>query len=414
MIKFNQFFLDNGLEVIVHQDQSTPIVAFNLLYNVGAKHESETRTGFAHLFEHLMFGGSENIPSFDGPLQEVGGDNNAFTSNDLTNYYITLPKESLETAFWLESDRMKSLAFSPKSLNVQRQVVIEEFKQQYLNQPYGDVYLFLRPLAYLKHPYKWATIGKEIAHIEAAKMDEVKSFFYKHYRPNNAILSIAGDVSVDHIKVLAEKWFGDISKGEKIEKEWDDEEPQIKERSLVVERDVPQHAIYKAYHMVERLHPDYYATDLITDILSQGDSSRFYQRLVKGLKVFSELDAYISGDIEAGLLIISGKLNPSFTLEAADEAIQKELALLIKDVSDEELMKVKNKTESSNEFGKTSVLNKAMGLAMASLIESPDLINKELAHYQNVSKNDIQRVAEKVFQKANCSTLYYKSKRIKN
>ncbi|MEQ8625780.1 MAG: pitrilysin family protein [Vicingaceae bacterium] len=411
MIKYHEFNLKNGLHVIVHQDKSTPIVAFNLLYNVGAKHELESRTGFAHLFEHLMFGGSENIPSFDGPLQEVGGENNAFTSNDLTNYYITLPKESLETAFWLESDRMKSLAFTPKSLEVQRQVVIEEFKQRYLNQPYGDIYLLLRPLAYLKHPYKWATIGKEVAHIEQANMEEVKAFFFKHYRPNNAILSIAGDVSIDEIKQLCDKWFSDIPAGEKVKPEWPAEENQIQARSLVVERDVPQNAIYKAYHMVDRLHPDYYATDMITDILSQGNSSRFYQELIKNQKLFSEVDAYITGDIEAGLLIVAGKLNPTVTMEQAEAAIDSELEKLVNDlVSKEELQKVKNKVTASNEFGKTNVLNKAMGLAISALIESPDLINTELDGYLKVTAEDIKRVAKTIFQKNNCSTLYYKSK----
>ena len=411
MIKYQEFTLKNGLHVIVHQDQSTPIVAFNLLYNVGAKHEQESRTGFAHLFEHLMFGGSENIPSFDGPLQEVGGENNAFTSNDLTNYYITLPKESLETAFWLESDRMKSLAFTPKSLEVQRQVVIEEFKQRYLNQPYGDVYLLLRPLAYLKHPYKWATIGKEVAHIEQANMEEVKAFFFKHYRPNNAILSVAGDVELDEIKQLCEKWFSDIPSGEKVNPAWAAEEQQIQARSLVVERDVPQNAIYKAYHMVNRLHPDYYATDMITDVLSQGNSSRFYQELIKNEKLFSEVDAYITGDIEAGLLIVAGKLNPNITMEQAEAAIESELEKLCNElVSAEELQKVKNKVTASNEFGKTNVLNKAMGLAISALIESPDLINNELDGYLKVEAKDIKRVANTIFQKSNCSTLYYKSK----
>lgn len=411
MIKYQEFSLKNGLHVIVHQDRSTPIVAFNLLYNVGAKHELEDRTGFAHLFEHLMFGGSENIPSYDGPLQEVGGENNAFTSNDLTNYYITLPKESLETAFWLESDRMKQLAFTPKSLEVQRQVVIEEFKQRYLNQPYGDVYLLLRPLAYLKHPYKWATIGKELSHIEQANMDEVKAFFFKHYRPNNAILSIAGDVSLEEIKHLSEKWFSDIPKGEEVKKEWEDEAQQLQPRSLVVERDVPQHAIYKAYHIVDRLHPDYYACDLISDVLSQGNSSRFYQELVKSKKLFSELDAYITGDIEAGLLIVAGKLSPKIKMEDAEAAIEAEVEKLVNEpISAQELKKVKNKVSASNEFGKTNVLNKAMGLAMAALIDSPDLINQELPEYLKVTAEDIQRVAKRIFQKSNCSTLYYKSK----
>ncbi|MCB0409604.1 MAG: insulinase family protein, partial [Flavobacteriales bacterium] len=291
MITFEKFELENGLKVIVHQDKSTPIVAFNLLYDVGARDEDENKTGFAHLFEHLMFGGSINVPNFDEPLQKVGGDNNAFTSNDITNYYITLPKENLETAFWLESDRMLSLAFTDKSLEVQRQVVIEEFKQNYLNQPYGDVWLLLRPLAYSKHPYKWATIGKEIAHIENATMEDVKDFFFHHYLPNNAILCIAGNIRTEEIKTLTQKWFGEILKGNVKERNLTVEPKQTKERRLQVERDVPSNAIYKAYKMCKRSDNDYFATDLLSDILSMGNSSRLYTSLIKEQKLFSDINA---------------------------------------------------------------------------------------------------------------------------
>ena len=281
MIKYDRFELKNGLKVIVHKDKTTPIVAINIVYNVGARDESEEKTGFAHLFEHLMFGGSVNIPNYDAPLQIVGGENNAFTNNDITNYYLTLPKENIETGFWLESDRMLSLAFSEKSLEVQRSVVIEEFKQRYLNQPYGDVYLLLRPLAYKKHPYKWATIGKEISHIENATMQDVKDFFYSHYAPNNAVMVVAGDVETEEIKKLAEKYFGDIEHRNIQPRNLPKEPKQIEARTLTVKKDVPYHAIYKAYHMCNRLHPDYHATDLLSDILSNGDSSRLYRKLVQ-------------------------------------------------------------------------------------------------------------------------------------
>ena len=411
MIEYTDFTLNNGLRVVVHQDKSTPIVAFNLLYDVGAKDEDENRTGFAHLFEHLMFGGSVNIPLFDSPLQVVGGENNAFTSNDLTNYYITLPKESLETAFWLESDRMLSLAFSEKSLEVQRQVVIEEFKQRYLNQPYGDVYLLLRPLAYQQHPYKWATIGKEIAHIEEASMEEVKAFFFKHYRPNNAILSIAGDVEVEEIERYAKKWFGDIPSVNKNVRSIPKEPLQKEARSLTVEREVPLDAIYKAYHMVERSHVDYYATDLISDILSRGNSSRFYQELVKEKQLFTELNAYVTGDMDPGLFIISGKLNPGIDFDTAEKEIVKQLeSMMFDQVEAAELLKVKNKVISSHQFSINSVLNKAMGIAISTLIDSPDLINMEVEEYNKVSSDDIKRIALEVFKPSNCSTLYYKSK----
>ena len=415
MIDFQQFTLKNGLNVIVHQDTTTPIVAFNLCYAVGAKDENPERTGFAHLFEHLMFGGSINIPSFDGPLQEVGGDNNAFTSNDITNYYITLPKSSLETAFWLESDRMLSLAFSEKSLEVQRNVVVEEFKQRYLNQPYGDAILLLRPLAYLKHPYRWPTIGKKIEHIKEASLAEVKDFFYKFYRPNNAVLSIAGDVSLEEIKQLTEKWFGGIESGEKVERNYPQEEQQIQPRSLTVERDVPLHAIYKAYHMVERNHPDYYAFDLLSDVLSRGNSSRLHRRLIKGQKLFTDVQAYVGGDFDPGLFTIAGHLNPTVKMEDAEKAILQEIIEIQENgVGEEELAKVKNKVITVHEFAQTSVLNKAMSLAIAAVLDKPELVNEEVENYKKVTTAELQRVAKTHLKADNCSTLYYLSKNISN
>lgn len=411
MIAYERFTLNNGLCLLVHHDKTTPMVAVNLTYKVGARDESPERTGFAHLFEHLMFSGSKNIPSYDQPLQKVGGENNAFTSNDITNYYITLPKNSLETALWLESDRMMELAFSEKGLEVQRQVVIEEFKQRYLNQPYGDVYLLLRPLAYLKHPYQWPTIGKNIEHIETASMQEVKDFFYTHYRPNNAVLTIAGDLEPQKVKELVEKWFGDIPAGEIDRKKYPLEEQQLQARSLTVERDVPLHALYKAYHMVDRLHPDYHAFDLISDLLSRGNASRFHQKLVKGKKLFHDLQAYIGGDFDPGLFMLAGHLNPGVSMKQAEAALEEEMQLLQEElISESELQKVKNKVESTLAFAKTSVLNKAMGLGIAEVIQSADLVNQEYDQYGAVKREDVQRIALDYFQAHQCSTLYYRSK----
>jgi len=415
MINYKETTLTNGLKLIFHYDQSSPMAAFNLLYKVGSRDEEKHRTGFAHLFEHLMFGGSKNIPSFDRPLQEVGGENNAFTSTDLTNYYMTLPVEQIETAFWLESDRMLELAFTPKSLEVQKQVVVEEFKQRYLNQPYGDVMLLLRPLAYLKHPYQWPTIGKSIEQIEGAQMDEVKAFFYRYYRPDNAILSVAGKLDFEAVRALAEKWFADIPASEHNhqKKFYPKEEQQIQERTLSVERDVPLDAIYKAYHMVDRLHPDYYATDLISDLLSQGNSSRLYRKLVKEKEIFNDVSASISGEVDPGLFIIAGKLNPSISHEQAEKALEEELAELRHTLIPEtELQKLKNKVEAQHAFGQTSLLNKAMGLAISTFVQDPDLINREIGHYKKVSSEDIQRVAQDIFKKSNCSTLYYHAKKV--
>ncbi|PIQ14726.1 MAG: peptidase M16 [Flavobacteriales bacterium CG18_big_fil_WC_8_21_14_2_50_32_9] len=411
MIAFEKFTLKNGLKVIVHKDITTPIVAFNLLYDVGARDESEHQTGFAHLFEHLMFGGSVNIPNFDEPLQKVGGENNAFTSNDMTNYYITLPKENMETAFWLDSDRMLSLAFTEKSLEVQRQVVIEEFKQNYLNQPYGDVWLLLRPLAFNVHPYKWATIGKEISHIENAKMQDVKNFFYKHYLPNNAILSVAGNVEVNEIKTLAEKWFGSIPAGDVPKRNLPKEPQQIEAKRLRVERNVPANAIYKAYKMCNKKHPDFYATDLLTDVLSLGNSSKLYQNLIKEQKLFSQINAYQLDSFDEGLFIISGNLAEGISFEQAEKGIIDEIKKIKETlVSKNELMKVKNKIESTRAFGETSVLNKAMNLAIEELLGDANNVNKEIENYQKVTSNDIQRIAKEILNESNCSTLIYAKK----
>jgi len=412
MIKFDKFTLDNGLRVLVHEDNSTPIVAVNLVYDVGARDEDPNKTGFAHLFEHLMFGGSKNIDDFDQPLQNAGGQNNAFTSNDFTNYYETLPIPNIETALWLESDRMDSLAFTPKSLEVQRSVVIEEFKQRYLNQPYGDVWLLLRPLAYKKHPYQWATIGKEIKHIEDATMDDVKAFFYKHYGPKNAILSIAGNITSKQVKPLVEKWFGDIEGREKYIRNLPKEPKQTKLRTLTVERDVPSDAIYLAFKMGNRLDNSYYVSDLISDILSRGESSRLYKKLVKETPTFTDINAYITGSLDEGLFIISGKPKTGISLDEAYQTIRKELELMQTEmVHEDELTMVKNKIESTTVFGEMSVLNKAMGLGYFELLGDASLINEEENKYHKITAEEVLNESQKLFKETNCSVLFYKSKK---
>lgn len=408
MIEFERYILKNNLRLIVHKDASTPMACVNILYNVGARDEHESKTGFAHLFEHLMFGGSVNIPSYDEPLQLVGGENNAFTTNDITNYYCTVPAGNIETAFWLESDRMLSLAFTEKSLEVQRNVVIEEFKQRYLNQPYGDVWLMLRPLAYKVHPYKWATIGKEIAHIENAVMDDVKNFFRKHYCPVNAIMVVAGNVNSEQVLALAKKWFEPIPAGEPARRNLPPEPAQTEGRKLTVKRDVPQDAIYKAYHMCARTDADYYATDLISDVLSRGNSSRLHKSLVKDKKLFSEISAYVMGDFDKGLFMISGKLSEGVTVDQAEEGIAKEVEKIRHEpVGDRELQKCKNKVESTLIFSEMDVLNKATNLAIAELLGDANEINREAEKYQRVTAADIRRVANEVLRDDNCSTLYY-------
>lgn len=412
MIEFDKFTLENGLRVIVHRDETTPMAAVNILYNIGAKDENPERTGFAHLFEHLMFGGSVNIPSYDEPLQMVGGDNNAWTNNDITNYYLTVPKANLETAFWLESDRMLSLAFSKKSLEVQRSVVIEEFKQRYFNHPYGDVWLHLRPLAYKEHPYQWPTIGKSIDHIEKVTLEEVKDFFFHHYAPNNAIMVVAGNVDTQQVKELSEKWFGPIERRKIAKRKLPVEPIQTEFRSKRIDSNVPFDAIYMAFHMGKRMDEDFYIIDLISDVLSNGQSSRIFQSLVKEKNLFSTIDAYITGEFEPGLFLITGKLVEGVEMETAEAAIWEELNKIATTKVDEyELQKVKNKIESTLVFSEINYLNKAMNLATHELLGEANDINKEVDKYQKVSVTDILNSSAKIFRKENCSTLYYYSKK---
>lgn len=408
MINFESFELSNGLRVIVHEDRNTPMAVLNILYDVGSRDEQEDKTGFAHLFEHLMFGGSKHIPSYDEPLQRVGGDNNAFTSPDITNYYITVPAVNLETAFWLESDRMLSLSFDPKVLEVQRSVVIEEFKQRYLNQPYGDVMLKLRPLAYQKHPYRWPTIGKEISHIEQATMDDVKSFFARHYLPNNAIMVVAGNVTVKEVEVLAKKWFGDIPAGIRPERALPAEPTQTERRVLEVEGNVPSNGLYMAFHMPARMDKSYYAADLLSDMLGRGKSSRLYNELVEGKQIFHSLNAYVSGSVDPGLLMIEGKTSNGISLDDAEQAVWQVLDTFRSDsFSEEELVKVKNKAESTLVFSEVELLNRAMNLAFAANMGNADLVNQEVDQLHAVSREEVMNQAENILKDTNASVLRY-------
>ena len=410
MIQVNRYTLANGLRIVHNEDDSTQMVALNLLYDVGARDEDPSHTGFAHLFEHLMFGGSLHIPDYDTPVQNAGGENNAWTNNDITNYYITLPHQNVETGFWLESDRMLSLDFSPKSLEVQRQVVIEEFKQRNLNQPYGDASHLLRELAYESHPYRWPTIGKEIAHIAQATLEEVKDFFYRFYAPNNAILAVTGHISFEETIRLAEKWFGPIPARNISPRQLPAEKPQTAVRHKTVERKVPVDAIYMAFHMSNRMHPDYYVYDMITDILSNGRSSRFIQSLVQEQKLFTSIDAYISGSLDEGLLHVTGKPVEGVSLEQAEEAIWKELEKMkTVPVSEQELEKVKNRYESERIFNNINYLNVATNLAFFELTGKAEDINEEVGKYRAVTAEQIQATSARCFVPENCSILYYKA-----
>lgn len=409
MIQFERFELKNGLKVIFHKDITTPMAVVNTLYDVGARDESEAQTGFAHLFEHLMFGGSINIPAFDSPLQNAGGESNAFTSNDITNYYNVLPAQNIETALWLESDRMLSLAFSEKSLEVQRSVVVEEFKQNYLNQPYGEVWLELRPLAYEVHPYKWATIGKEIQHIEDAKLDDVKAFFKKYYHPANAILCIAGNFELDYIKTIVDRWFGEIPKQKKPARIFPAEPKQTTFRIKRLERDVPADCFYYAFKMAERKSAEYYIADVLSNELAKEKSSKLYLRLKKELQLVTELNTYILGSIDEGLFVITGKVSPDKTLEELDEVIWQVLEdYKSVPISDDELKRLKLKIRTSREFQEQGLLNRAMNLCFFELLGDANGVNEEAQIYQSIESAHLFELAQTILVKENCSLLQIK------
>ena len=411
MIKFEKFTLDNGLKVIFHKDVSTPMAVVNVLYNVGAKDENPGQTGFAHLFEHLMFGGSVNIPSYDEPLQVAGGENNAYTTNDITNYYLKLPKENLETGFWLESDRMLSLAFDENSLEVQRKVVCEEFKENYINKPYGDVWKYLRELCYKNHPYQWMTIGKQLSHIKDAKLQDVKNFFKKHYNPQNAILAVAGNTTLEEVERLAKKYFEPIASGEKYVRNIAEEPEQKETRRLTVEKDVPVSLIMKAYHIEDRQNPHYYTADIITEVLAGGKSARLYTELVKEKKLFSQVNCYHTGSVEKGLLVLMGNLVDDITPEEGEKAMDLVIKEFIeKGVTQEELDKVINKIESLMEFEDLSLTSRANNLAFYELLGDANKMNEEFENYKSVSADTVQEQAKHIFRKENENVLYYLAK----
>lgn len=408
MIAFEQFTLDNGLQVLVHEDHSTTLAVVDVIYNVGSRDEQDHKTGFAHLFEHLMFGGSENIPEFDTPLQRVGGENNAFTTPDLTNYYISLPYQNIETAFWLESDRMKQLAFNPQSLEVQRKVVIEEFKQRYLNQPYGDVWLKWRPVIYKKHPYRWPTIGAEIQHIADATLDDVKDFFQTFYHPQNAILVVAGRVKLEEVKQLCKKWFEPISAGKKIERILPQEDELKANTHLEIWGDVPSNVLYLAFPMPGRYQAGYHAVDLLSDLLGRGDSSYLFHRLVQEQRIFDTIQAYVMGSIDPGILVIQGNLSENTTFEIAQSNVFETIfEFMEKGLTERALQKVKNQAESSLAFMEVEILNKAMNLAMAANAGNPHLVNLESDKINAVNLEEVQHWAEKLFKKGFHHALWY-------
>ena len=410
-ISFEQFQLSNGLEVLVHEDRSVPKVSVNILYKVGSKNESPERTGFAHLFEHLMFEGSQHIPHYDTSLQYAGGQSNAFTNVDITNYYINIPSNKIETAFWLESDRMLQLDFSQEKLDIQKSVVIEEFKQRYLNQAYGDAHIKLRDLHYTTHPYQWPTIGRDISHIEEASLDDVKNFFFGFYAPNNAVMVVAGDTNSAEVSKLAEKWFGGIPRRELLKKALPQEPRQTTARSMETQGKVPLTGVYKMYHMPARTDDDYYVADIITDILSYGKGSRLFQHMVKEKQLSPSISAFIWGMHDPGVLSIDGKVAEGKTVEAYEQELQSVLEG-IQDLKEEELQRVKNKLKALFVMQKTRILNRAMGLALSQCLGNPNLINETTEIYEQISLHKVKELAANMLSPDNCSTLYYQPENV--
>ena len=410
MVHFKREILPNGLRVLVHEDFSTPLVAVNLAYDVGSRDERPDKTGFAHLFEHLMFAGSKNIKDFDEPLQHAGGDNNAFTTNDYTTFYESLPAQHIETALWLESDRMLSLNINRRSLDVQRRVVVEEFKETCLNEPYGDAWHHLSELMYREHPYRWPVIGLTPEHIESATLDDVRDFYQRWYTPQNAVLSICGPVNTEEAFQLASKWFADIPSGPALQiRQYPQEPLQTEYRTkIVVAANAPVPAIFLAFRTPARLDPEFYAIDTITDILAQGRSSRLYRRLLKEKNLFSQIDAYVTGNTDEGLLVIEGRPADGVSTDEALAAIWAELDLLINEaVEERELLKLQHHFESTIVFSEISIMNKAQNLGLFELLKEAEFMNNEVAIYMAITPDDIQRAARNCFRKENAAGLIY-------
>ena len=412
----NRHTLANGLRIVHHEDPTTQMVAVNVLYNVGARNEDPEHTGYAHLLEHLMFEGSVNIPDYDAHVQFAGGENNAWTNNDFTNYYLTMPRSNVETAFWLESDRMTGLSLTEQSVEVQKGVVIEEFKQRHLNRPYGDIQHLIRAMAYKVHPYRWPTIGLCVDHIERATLSDVLNFYHRYYAPSNAILSVVGNITFDEAVRLSEKWFGSIQNHSNCHLEHDAiknltiEPIQTRIHRKTVYRSVPADMLVMAFHMGDRKSREYYVCDLITDLLSAGHSSRLIRHLIHDLHLFTSIDAYIQGSIDEGLLYVMGRLTEDTTLAQAEQALWDELTLLKRTtVAPEELNKVRNRAESERTFNNINYLNRAVAMAQLELIGQDRELTDELARYCTVSAEEIRQTARKLFTKKNCCVLHYKS-----
>ena len=407
-MKINRHRLPNGLRIVHVSDESMQMVYVNMLYGVGARNEQYEYTGIAHLFEHLMFEGTENIPSFDEPLERAGGENNAYTNNDITNYYISLPKQNAELAFWMESDRMCNVRLTQESVAVQRQVVIEEFKQEHLNRPYGDVSMLLRPMAYRKHPYRWSTIGRRMSHIAKVPVEVLNDFYNRYYTPSNAVLAVVGNISFEQVVEWSTKWFANIPASDYIPVELPVEPCQRRQRRKTVYRNVPQNALYMAFHMCGRGDSDFFPCDVISDILANGYSGRLKQRLMKKKRLFTKIDAFVSGNEHPGLFSIYARVADGVAVEKAEEAVWQELEQLQRQlVPKHEMEKVRNRFEADFLFRNMNGENLAGNIAIAEWRGAAEDLFDEVARYRAVTAQQVRETASRLFRKGNSSVLYY-------
>lgn len=409
MLKYYEHTFSNGLKLIIHEDHTTPLAVINLLYKVGSRNEHAEKTGFAHLFEHLMFGGSKNVPEYDKVLHSIGAENNAFTNTDITNYYIILNAANIETALWVESDRMQYLTLNQKRLDIQKKVVVEEFNQRYLNVPYGDVWLKLRPLAYTVHPYRWATIGMKPEHIMEATLQDVEDFYSQYYTPDHAVLTIAGNVDKQRVIELVEKYFGEFPKGTYHQTMIPAEPSQTQKRSLEIRSNVPLQALYLAFHMPPKGGKPYILADLLADLLGRSKSSRLFQRLVKEKKLFNNINAYITGSADPGLLVISGKINNGVEIVEAEKYLTEELEKVKFNLTPEETEKVINQAVSSTLFSESELFERALALSLANALGNTEMVNSDLELIRSTTPSELIDIANTIFQDGNCSRLIYTS-----
>lgn len=410
-LQFKRHILSNGLRLIVHEDPTTPLASCNVVYNVGSRDESPEMTGMAHLFEHFMFTGSKNIADYDAQLQKVGAINNAYTTQDITHYYITLPAVNIEHALWLESDRMMELAFQQSKLDVQKQVVIEEFKENFLNRPYGDMWMLFNDFYFQKHPYQWLPIGKAINHIEKVTMDDMKKFFYHFYRPNNSVLTVAGNVRFEEMVPLVEKWFGDIPSGNPVGKNFPRELPLTQSRFLEVHRDVPADMLFKGWPTCGRLEDDFYAYDLLSDLFGSGQSSFLYKELVLDHHIFTDISAYVTGTLDPGVFVVGGRPDENVSIEEADRILCDYLYQLPeKLIQQRDLQKVKNRVETIILQNDIKIEDRASSLAVSECFSCVEDFNDEINRYFAVSEEKINLLCQQLFQKKQETTMYYRAK----